>query len=77
MQNAEELIAKLMRMLQSIFKKIFFKLINLFLRKWGTFVKKESPTLFIGIDVTHPAPGDTLSPSISALVGNIDLNATR
>uniref|UniRef100_A0A1I8BI44 Piwi domain-containing protein n=1 Tax=Meloidogyne hapla TaxID=6305 RepID=A0A1I8BI44_MELHA len=45
--------------------------------KWGTFVKKESPTLFIGIDVTHPAPGDTLSPSISALVGNIDLNATR
>ena len=50
---------------------------NLFLRKWGTFVKKESPTLFIGIDVTHPAPGDTLSPSISALVGNIDLNATR
>ncbi|KAF7636045.1 hypothetical protein Mgra_00004494 [Meloidogyne graminicola] len=44
--------------------------------KWSSFVRKESPTLFIGIDVTHPAPGDTLSPSISALVGNIDLNAT-
>ena len=33
--------------------------------------------MFIGIDVTHPAPGDSHSPSISALVGNIDVDATR
>jgi eukaryotic translation initiation factor 2C len=41
------------------------------------FANKQSPTLFIGIDVTHPAPGDTISPSISALVGNVDIDATR
>jgi hypothetical protein len=41
------------------------------------FANPRSPTLFIGIDVTHPAPGDTISPSISALVGNVDIDATR
>lgn len=45
--------------------------------EWTKFVDKKAPTLFIGIDVTHPAPGDTGSPSISALVGNIDPDATR
>lgn len=44
---------------------------------WTKFVGRNNSTLFIGIDVTHPAPGDTESPSISALVGNIDLDATR
>ncbi|KAI1702280.1 piwi domain-containing protein [Ditylenchus destructor] len=37
----------------------------------------REPTLFIGIDVTHPAPGDTEFPSISAVVGNIDVRATQ
>lgn len=31
------------------------------------------PTLVLGIDVTHPSPGDSKAPSIGAAVGNIDI----
>ncbi|KAI1704908.1 piwi domain-containing protein [Ditylenchus destructor] len=44
---------------------------------WNKFTNAQEPTLFIGIDVTHPPPGDTEFPSISAVVGNIDVKATQ
>uniref|UniRef100_A0A915CX88 CCHC-type domain-containing protein n=1 Tax=Ditylenchus dipsaci TaxID=166011 RepID=A0A915CX88_9BILA len=44
---------------------------------WKKFTDPKHPTLFIGIDVTHSAPGDTDFPSISALVGSIDVEATK
>ena len=36
-----------------------------------------SRTLFVGIDVTYPAPGDDEFPSIAALVSNLDTDATK
>uniref|UniRef100_A0A915BBS2 Piwi domain-containing protein n=1 Tax=Parascaris univalens TaxID=6257 RepID=A0A915BBS2_PARUN len=44
---------------------------------WQKFTDYEEPTLFIGIDVTHPSSGDTTSPSIAAIVGSEDVAATR
>lgn len=44
---------------------------------WQKFTDHEKPTLFIGIDVTHPSSGDTTSPSIAAIVGSEDVAATR
>uniref|UniRef100_A0A5S6QDF3 Piwi domain-containing protein n=1 Tax=Trichuris muris TaxID=70415 RepID=A0A5S6QDF3_TRIMR len=34
----------------------------------------DKATLVLGVDVTHPAVGDTVSPSIAAVVGNVDLS---
>uniref|UniRef100_A0A5S6QUJ1 Piwi domain-containing protein n=1 Tax=Trichuris muris TaxID=70415 RepID=A0A5S6QUJ1_TRIMR len=33
----------------------------------------DKATLVLGVDVTHPPVGDTISPSIAAVVGNLDL----
>uniref|UniRef100_A0A5S6Q8F1 Piwi domain-containing protein n=1 Tax=Trichuris muris TaxID=70415 RepID=A0A5S6Q8F1_TRIMR len=33
----------------------------------------DKATLVLGVDVTHPVVGDTVSPSIAAVVGNVDL----
>ncbi len=38
----------------------------------------SSPTLFVGIDVTHPPAHDHNGlPSIAAVVANVDVAATR
>jgi hypothetical protein len=37
----------------------------------------EKPTIIIGADVSHPAPGDTRRPSIATLVGSLDANVSR
>ncbi|VDK72737.1 unnamed protein product [Litomosoides sigmodontis] len=44
---------------------------------WKKFTDKEAPTLFIGIDVTHPPSGDSTAPSIAAIIGSLNINATR
>jgi eukaryotic translation initiation factor 2C len=45
---------------------------------WAKLTGEHSPaTLFLGVDVTHPGIGDTRSPSIGCVVGNVDLQATR
>ncbi|KAG0216514.1 hypothetical protein BGX28_000028 [Mortierella sp. GBA30] len=35
------------------------------------------PTILIGGDVSHPAPGDNIRPSIASLVGSLDAKAAR
>ncbi|KAI9243621.1 Piwi domain-containing protein [Phascolomyces articulosus] len=37
----------------------------------------EKPTIIIGADVTHPAPGDLNTPSLAALTGTLDARAAR
>ncbi|KAI9595773.1 Piwi domain-containing protein [Syncephalis fuscata] len=37
----------------------------------------DKPTIVIGADVSHPAPGDVTRPSIATLVGSIDANLAR
>ncbi|RKP07872.1 Piwi domain-containing protein [Thamnocephalis sphaerospora] len=37
----------------------------------------EKPTIIIGADVSHPAPGDERRPSIATLVGSMDVNVAR
>ncbi|RHZ87940.1 hypothetical protein Glove_28g30 [Diversispora epigaea] len=37
----------------------------------------DRPTILIGADVTHPPPGDTTRPSITALCGSMDAKASR
>ncbi|CAG8594399.1 4778_t:CDS:10 [Diversispora eburnea] len=37
----------------------------------------DRPTILIGADVTHPPPGDTSRPSITALCGSMDAKASR
>ncbi|VDN23977.1 unnamed protein product, partial [Gongylonema pulchrum] len=44
---------------------------------WQKFTDERDPTLFIGIDVTHPPSGDTASPSVAAVVGSLNIAATR
>ncbi|MCP9260923.1 ALG-1 [Dirofilaria immitis] len=44
---------------------------------WEKFTDREVPTLFIGIDVTHPLSGDPLASSIAAIVGSLNVSATR
>lgn len=40
-------------------------------------VLKTKPTIVLGADVHHPGAGDTQRPSIAALVGSLDLRASR
>ncbi|KAF9366567.1 hypothetical protein BGX34_001112 [Mortierella sp. NVP85] len=40
-------------------------------------VLKEKPTIIFGADVSHPAAGDSVRPSIAALVGSMDSKAAR
>uniref|UniRef100_A0A158Q7C7 Piwi domain-containing protein n=1 Tax=Elaeophora elaphi TaxID=1147741 RepID=A0A158Q7C7_9BILA len=44
---------------------------------WKKFTDREASTLFMGIDVTHPPSGDSSAPSIAAIVGSINISATR
>ncbi|EFO28035.2 hypothetical protein LOAG_00451 [Loa loa] len=44
---------------------------------WKKFTDKEAPTLFIGVDVTHPPLGDSSTSSIAAIVGSLNISATR
>lgn len=44
---------------------------------WQKFAGEKNATIFLGVDVTHPGAGDTKSPSIGAVVGNVDFGATR
>lgn len=37
----------------------------------------KNPTLVLGADVAHPAPGSTGRPSFTALVGSLDSNASK
>lgn len=45
--------------------------------RWRKFTNEDDPTLYLGIDVTHPPSGDTSSPSIAAVVGSFNVDATR
>ena len=36
----------------------------------------NEPTLILGADVTHPAPGSA-QPSIAAVMGSVDVNGVR
>ncbi|KAF9957777.1 hypothetical protein BGZ65_001879 [Modicella reniformis] len=40
-------------------------------------VLTDKPTILLGADVSHPAPGDNVRPSIAALVGSMDSKAAR
>ncbi|KAF9357352.1 Eukaryotic translation initiation factor 2C [Mortierella sp. NVP85] len=40
-------------------------------------VLTAKPTIIFGADVSHPAPGDSVRPSIAALVGSMDSKAAR
>uniref|UniRef100_A0A915DUQ1 Piwi domain-containing protein n=1 Tax=Ditylenchus dipsaci TaxID=166011 RepID=A0A915DUQ1_9BILA len=74
-------------MQNSVTRNIFLKLnakmggvnnrISTNFESWKKFVNPNEPTLFIGIDVTHPPQGDTEFPSISSLVGNVDVEASK
>uniref|UniRef100_A0AAF5PZW2 Piwi domain-containing protein n=2 Tax=Wuchereria bancrofti TaxID=6293 RepID=A0AAF5PZW2_WUCBA len=44
---------------------------------WKKFTDKEAPTLFMGIDVTHPPSGDTSVPSIASIIGSLNISATK
>ncbi|KAL3998292.1 Piwi domain family protein [Acanthocheilonema viteae] len=44
---------------------------------WKKFIDREAPTLFMGIDVTHPPSGDSSTPSIAAIIGSLNISATR
>lgn len=43
---------------------------------WSKFTDKEEPTIFIGVDVTHPGPGKRGN-SIATVVGSVDLFGAR
>ncbi|KHN71070.1 Uncharacterized protein Tcan_02543 [Toxocara canis] len=43
---------------------------------WPKFANKNDPTIFVGIDVTHPKPGRPGN-SIAAVVASTDVDATR
>ncbi|KAF9165771.1 eukaryotic translation initiation factor 2C, 3 [Actinomortierella ambigua] len=40
-------------------------------------VRLDKPTIILGADVTHPAPGETNKPSIATVVGSLDRYAAR
>ncbi|KAF9973718.1 eukaryotic translation initiation factor 2C, 2 [Actinomortierella ambigua] len=40
-------------------------------------VRLDQPTIILGADVTHPAPGETNKPSIATVVGSVDRYAAR
>uniref|UniRef100_A0A0R3S6U7 Piwi domain-containing protein n=1 Tax=Elaeophora elaphi TaxID=1147741 RepID=A0A0R3S6U7_9BILA len=44
---------------------------------WKKFTDREAPTLFIGIDITHSHSIDPWAPSIAAIVGSVNISATR
>ncbi|VDN33859.1 unnamed protein product [Gongylonema pulchrum] len=43
---------------------------------WPKFSNPDDPTLFVGVDVTHPRPGKRAN-SIATVVGSVNLDATR
>ncbi|KAM3719027.1 hypothetical protein ACO02O_10955 [Dirofilaria immitis] len=43
---------------------------------WPKFSSGDDPTIFVGVDVTHPRPGK-LGNSIASVVGSTNLDATR
>ncbi|KAI6230169.1 hypothetical protein M3Y99_01094700 [Aphelenchoides fujianensis] len=42
---------------------------------WPKFTNPREPTMFVGIDVTHPGAGEATAASVAALVGNLDIEA--
>ncbi|KAG0012884.1 Eukaryotic translation initiation factor 2C, partial [Entomortierella chlamydospora] len=50
---------------------------NSFLSPHQTPFLAQKPTILLGADVSHPAPGDDRKPSIASLVGSMDARAAR
>ncbi|KAH7717470.1 ALG-7 protein [Aphelenchoides avenae] len=45
--------------------------------RWKKFVNEQDPTLFIGVDVTHPSSDEPTLESVAAIAANIDFHSTR
>jgi eukaryotic translation initiation factor 2C len=47
------------------------------LQSWSKFTNPREPTLWIGVDVTHPSKDESGLESIAAVASNLDIHATQ